>query len=436
MGGSIASDPDKSVRRYALAGLTFGLLLLGVIGGLAATQEISGAVISQGVLVVDSNVKKIQHPTGGTVAEIRVRDGDAVKTGDLLVRLDSTVTRANLAIITNSLDHLSAQLSRLKAERDDKLAIAFPTDLMARSSEPDVADLITGETSLFDFRRKSRDGQKAQLAQRIEQLNAQIAGLNEQEVAKRKEVDLIRIELDAVRKLWRSKLTSIDRVTALERDGVRVEGEHGQLVATIAQAKGQIAEVSLQIIQIDQDMRTEDAKEQREIEAKIAELIERRVAAQEELKHIDIISPTDGVVHELAVHTIGGVVSPGQPIMMIVPLGDALDVEARVSPNDIDQLTLKQSAILRLSAFNRQTTPELEGVLSEVSADVATDEKSGVAFYRTRISIPLGELANLHGLSLAPGMPVEVYFPTGDRTMISYLIKPLRDQLNRAFRED
>jgi len=426
----------KQVHRYLVAGVATCLLLVGGVGGLAAVTKMSGAVIAAGRLVVDSNVKKVQHPTGGVVGEIRVREGDRVKAGDILVRLDETTTRANLAIVSKGLDEFYARLARLEAERDGKDTLSFPEVLTSRRDEAGVAASMAGEQSLFDFRRQARSGQRSQLRERIAQLTQETAGLTEQLQAKRREIELIQIELEGVRSLWHRKLIGIERMTSLERDAVRIEGEHGQLTAEIAQVKGKASEIELQIIQIDQDLRSEVATDLRETQGKISEFVERKVAAEDQLKRIDLRSPQDGVVLQLAVHTIGGVITPGEQVMQIVPVTDDLTVEAHIAPQDIDQVTMGQNAILRLSAFNRQTTPELTGTLSRISADLTTEERTGAAFYVARVTLPKTEVAKLHGLALAPGMPAEVFFPTGDRTMLSYLVKPLSDQIQKAFREE
>ena len=426
----------KQVHRSLVAGVATCLLLVGGVGGLAAVTKMSGAVIAAGRLVVDSNVKKVQHPTGGVVGEIRVREGDRVKAGDILVRLDETTTRASLAIVSKGLDEFYARLARLEAERDGKDTISFPEVLTSRRGDAGVAASTAGEQSLFDFRRQARSGQRSQLRERIAQLTQETAGLTEQLQAKRREIELIQIELEGVRSLWHRKLIGIERMTALERDAVRLEGEHGQLTAGIAQVKGKAAEIELQIIQIDQDLRSEVATDLRETQGKISEFVERKVAAEDQLKRIDLRSPQDGVVLQLAVHTIGGVITPGEQVMQIVPVTDDLTVEAHVAPQDIDQVTMGQNAILRLSAFNRQTTPELTGTLSRISADLTTEERTGAAFYVARVTLPKTEVAKLRGLALAPGMPAEVFFPTGDRTMLSYLVKPLSDQIQKAFREE
>jgi len=424
-----------SIRWHILGGLVTLLVLLGGVAGWAVTTELSGAVIAPGVLVVDSNVKKVQHPTGGVVGELRVRDGDRVSAGDLVVRLDDTVTRSNLAIVVKSLNELSARTARLEAERDGSETIAYKAELLAQANDPDVAHIIASETKLFDLRRTARAGQKAQLKERITQLKEEVQGLGVQAEAKLREIALITKELDAVRELWQKDLVPISRVTAVERDSVRIEGERGQLLASMAQAKGKTTETELQIIQVDQDLRSEVAKELREIQGKTAELVERKVAAEDQLKRIDIRAPQDGLVHQLSVHTVGGVVSPAEQLMLIVPVSDALIVEARVPPQNIDQLSLGRRATLRFSAFNQRTTPEINGAVTHVSADLTQDQKTNMSYYTVRVSLPAEEVARLGGLKLVPGMPVEAFIQTDDRTVISYLVKPLHDQIVKAFRE-
>lgn len=436
MAGKPSADPDRSIRKYILIAAAALVLLVGGMGGLSAMTELSGAVIAQGTLVVDSNVKKVQHPTGGVVGAINVREGDSVAAGDVLVRLDETVTKANLAIVSKSLDELRARLARLEAERDGKDSVRFPEDLVARRDDAGVTGILDGEASLFALRRDARHGQKSQLHERISQLAEETAGLSEQKTAKSREIELIGRELESIRKLWQSKLVSLDRLTALERDATRLTGEHGQLTSAIAQTKGRGSEIELQIIQIDQDLRSEVAAELREVQARIAELVERRVAAEDQLRRIDIRSPQDGIVHQLMIHTIGGVIAAGEPIMMIVPVSDELTVEARIAPQDIDQVAHGQNALVRLSAFNQQTTPELAGLVATVAADLTIDQKSGAEYYSARILLPKDEVAKLGDLSLSPGMPAEVFLQTRERTVLSYLVKPLSDQMNRAFRED
>jgi len=424
----------RSIKRHLLAGVTVITVLVGAVGGWAGTTEISGAVVAPGVFVVDSNVKKVQHPTGGIVGELRVRDGDRVKSGEIVMRLDETVTQANLAIVRKTIDEFESRQARLEAERDGADEITFPPDLLARKSHPDIERVITGERKVFELRKIARAGQKSQLRERTLQLQEEIQGLDGQVAAKKRETELISQELEGVRDLWRKNLVPIQRVTALERDAARLEGERGSLIAAKAQAKGKISEIELQIIQIDQDLRSEVARELREIQAKLSEYVERKIAAEDQLKRIDIRAPQDGTVHQLNVHTVGGVVSPAEPIMLIVPDADMLTIEAKIEPQDIDQIRMGQQAVLRLSAFNQRTTPEIGGEVSRISADLTTDQRTGLSYYTVRISIPPQELARLRGLRVMPGMPVESFIQTAERTVLSYLTKPLTDNVFKAFR--
>jgi HlyD family secretion protein len=428
------SPAQRSIRRHLLGGLAVVALLAGGGGGLTATTELSGAVIAPGVMVVDTNVKKVQHPTGGVVGELRVRDGDQIKAGDVVVRLDETVTQANLAIVVNGLTELWARQGRLEAERDGAKTITFLPELIARKADREVARVMAGEQALFETRRRAREGQKAQLKERIGQLKEQINGLDDQIRAKKREIELIHQELEGVRDLWRKNLVQIQRVTALERDAARLEGERGSLVSSIAQTKGKITETELQILQIDQDLRTEVGKELAEIRGKTAELVERKVAAEDQLKRIDIRAPQDGMVHQSSVHTVGGVITAGEAIMLIVPQADALTVESKLMPQDIDQVRPGQTAALRFSAFNQRTTPELNGLVTRVSADLTTDQRTGATYYTVRISISDEQVARLGGLKLLPGMPVEAFIQTGERTVLSYLTKPFTDQAARSFK--
>jgi HlyD family secretion protein len=425
----------QSISRHMLAGLVIVLVMAGGVGGWAGTMTLSGALIAQGSVVVDTNVKKVQHPTGGIVGELNVRDGDHVKQGEIVVRLDDTVTRANLAIVTKGLDELYARKARLESERDGRDAVKFPAELLARAEEPEIASILDGERKLFDLRRNARIGQKEQLRQRVDQLKEEISGLKAQRVSKEKETQLINREKDGVYDLWKQKLVPLTKLTELERSAVRLEGEAGQLVAQTAQASGKISETELQIIQIDRDLSSEVAKETREIDGKIGEFVERKVTAEDQLKRVDIRAPQDGMVFQSNVHTVGGVITAGDTIMLIVPDSDNLTVEAKVNPQDIDQVHTGQTALLRLSAFNQRTTPEILGTVTRVSADTTTDQRTGQTFYTIRIAMPAQEVAKLGDVKIVPGMPVEAFVQTGDRTMISYLVKPLHDQLMRMFRE-
>jgi HlyD family secretion protein len=431
----VASAARRSMRRHLVAAIVVTSILIIGVGGWGATAVISGAVVASGALVVDSNVKKVQHLTGGIVGELRVRDGDHVRANDIVVRLDETVTRANLAIITKGLDELMARKARLESERDGADTLVFPAQLLAGAGDPDRAAAMDSERKLFNLRKTARSGQKAQLSERIAQLGEEITGLTAQQNSKTKEIALIERELAGVRELWKQNLVQLTRLTALEREAARLDGEHGQLIAAAAQAKGKIAETTLQILQIDQDIASDVAKELREVDGKIGEFVERKVAAEDQLKRIDIRAPQDGTVFQLAVHTVGGVITAGDPIMLIVPEADNLSVEVRVNPQDIDRLQLNQKAILRFTAFNVRTTPEIEGTVTRISADTSTDQRTGQSYYTVRIAMAADQVERLGGVKLLPGMPVEAFVQTGERTMFSYLMKPLHDQFVRAFRE-
>ena len=429
-------EAHRSIRRHLWAGVLMVALLAGGVGGWAATTEIAGAVIAPGFLVVESNVKKVQHPTGGVVGEIRARDGDRVKAGDIVVRLDETITRANLSIVTRGLDEQMARKGRLEAERDGRDVLTFPREVLDRENEPAVADTLAGERRLFELRRTARIGQQAQLRQRIGQLDEEIGGLNAQLAAKQQEIVLVQRELKGARELWDKNLMPITKLTSLEREATRLEGERGQLTASVAQSKGKISELELQIIQIDRDMASEVGKDLREAESKIGEFVEKKVAAEDQLKRIDIRAPQDGTVHQSTAHTVGGVITAGaEPIMLIVPDTDTLMVEAKVQPQDIDQLQLGQRAVLRFSTFNQRTTPELNGTVTRISADAAQDQRTGLSSYTIRVALTAPEIARLGDVKLVPGMPVEAFLQTGDRKVMSYLVKPMMDQIARAFRE-
>ena len=424
-----------SIQLHLIVGLAIVVVLAGGLGGWASTAQISGALIAPGSVVVESNVKKVQHPTGGVVGEVRARDGDVVKTGDIVVRLDDTVTKASLAIVTKNLDGLWARAARLEAEQRGLDSIIFPKMLLDRAADPDVKTVIASETKLFEVRVTGRAGQKAQLRERVTQLNEEIAGLTAQEKAKDKEIALVEKELVGVRELYEKHLVQISRLTVLERDAARLAGERAQYIASRAQAKGKITETELQIIQVDKDMVSEVSKDLRETNDKIGEFVERKVTAEDQLRRVDIRAPQDGMVLQSTVHTVGGVITAGDAVMMIVPQAEDLSVEAKVNPQDIDKLQIGQKTLLRLSAFNQRTTPELNGVVTRVSPDVTTDQRTGQSYYTIRVSLPPQEVARLGDVRLIPGMPVEAFVQTGDRTMLSYLIKPLSDQLMRTFRE-
>ncbi|MGF6402082.1 HlyD family type I secretion membrane fusion protein [Pseudomonas frederiksbergensis] len=429
------STLTHSLSRHLRLGAISLVVLLG--GGLtwAICTNLSGAVIATGTLAVEGSVKKIQHPTGGVVAELLVKEGQQVAAGDVLLRLDATLSAASQSIVSKSLNQAWARQARLEAERDNAGEVAVPKELLARMSADQAHVVMASEQQLFLDRRASREGQKKQLRERVQQLKETIVGHDIQQKTKTEEIELIDKEYQAVKKLFDKGLMTLDRVNALARGIARLRGERGQLMASIAEARGKIAETELQRLQVDQTFRSEVSEELRDLLARQGELIEREISANDQLKRIDIISPIAGRVQQLAVHTVGGVISPAEGLMQIVPADDELLVEAKISAQDIDQVSLGQDATLRLSAFNRSITPELSGTVVRLSADLIQDERTGVGFYRAGIRIPQSELTKLQGLALVPGMPVESMIKTGSRSVISYLLKPISDHAQRAFRE-
>lgn len=426
----------KSIRRHLAAGLVVGVVMVGGAGVWASVTSLSGAVVASGHFVVGSYVKKVQHPTGGVVGEIRVREGDAVKAGDILIRLDATQTRANLAIVTKRLDELMARQARLEAERDDLARITFPDGMLARVENGDVAAAIHSETRIFEFRKQSRDGKKAQLMERIVQFRHEIEGLKAQETAYADGMDVLNQEISSLNPLRQQGVVSDQRLNGLKTQVATFGGERGEKIAYQAQAAGKISETRLQILQVDQDQKTVVGSQLADVQAQIGEYVERRISAEDSLKRIDIVAPQSGVVHQLTVHTVGGVVSPAEAIMDIVPEGDELALEVQIAPKDIDQISLGHEAVLRMSAFNQRTTPQLIAHVTRIAADLVTNERTGASYYVVRLTVADPELTKLNGLKLVPGMPAEAMIKTEDRTVLSYLLKPLSDQITRAFREE
>jgi HlyD family secretion protein len=436
-------DPRRTIRKLNLAGLGITIVLVGGAGGWAATAQLAGAVIAQGTIVVESDVKKVQHPSGGVVGEIFVKEGSEVEEGQVVLRLDDTVTRSTLGVVQSQLDELTARQARLVAERDDADTIVFPAPLTARRDDASVATAIGGEEKLFESRASARRGQRSQLRERVAQTNEEIRGLSAQLAAKETELDLVAKELAGVTELYRKNLVSISRYSQLQRDETRLQGERGQFIADIARARGKISETELQIIQVDQDFRTDVLKDLREAQGKIAELKERLTGAEDQLKRVDLRAPQAGTVHQLTVHTVGGVIANGEVIMRIVPRADQLVIEAKVAPSDIDQVAWGATAAVRILAGNQRTAPVLTGEVTLVSADITREQpreqqnaaQSAQPYYTVRIGLPAAEVARLRDIHLVPGMPAEVFIQTHERTALQYLLKPLQEQIARTFRE-
>lgn len=428
-------NTNRSLRRFQILGFVSVLLMLGVVGSWSVLTELNGAVIAPATIMVETYSKKVQHKEGGIVGEIRVKDGDRVENGQALVILDNTETKSELAIIDGLLNEALAKRARLEAQRDRESVITFPAEIVARASEPELAAIMAGQTKLFDARLQAIVGKKEQLSQQIGQLTEQIGGLDSQKTAKDKQLSLISAELTDLKDLQSKGLVPISRVLAMDRETARLDGERGQLVASKASAEAQIAEVKLQILQIDEEDLSQTLTDMREIEGKVAELKERKFAVASRLERMVIKAPITGDVYQLAIHTIGGVIGPGEPIMLIVPEADDLILQAQVMPQDIDQVRPGQIAHIRFPSFNSRLTPEVAAEVTQISADTSRVDQNSAPFYLVRLMISAKELAKLGTNKLKPGMPAEAFIQTEAQTPLTYFLKPLTDQFAHALRE-
>ncbi len=427
---------DKIARDSSQFGITsrivvsaaFAATLLFGVGGWAAHARLSGAVITQGQVAISQQVKLIQHRDGGIVSEIAVRNGDQVKKGDVLIRLDETQTRVELAIVRGQLQQFYAMRARLKAERDGEVAVSF--------DGLDVSEVLkVSELKLFEANRRMITSQEEQMRLQITQLEEQIRGLKAQTGSSDAEREIVGKEIAKLETLLKSGLVPVSEHRDLLRQMARIDGSKGELVARIAEAVGQISELRIKLLAIDQNTRKETQTQIVGIEAKIAELSEREVAARDRLSRMEVRAPVDGLVYDLQVHTIGGIIAPGASVMSIVPEDDDLTVEIRIPPADIDRIAPGQASRLRFTVFNQRTTPELDGQVGVVAAATTIDRATGQPYYLATVDITQA-LNKLGDRKLMPGMPVEVYVQTDERTAISYLTKPFTDQMLRAFREE
>lgn len=432
--GTARPKLEAHLRHRVVFGLSLTALLAGSLYGWGAAASIASAVIAPGLIVVDGSGKKVQHPTGGIVGNILVKNGDKVEAGQVVVKLDATQTRAALGVITSQQVQLEGRKARLEAERDQAKSVTFPAGYVESSAE--AGTIATSEQRLYAARQTAKDSQKAQLNERIGQLRKEIEGLQAQLTAKASEVALMQEEFGRVDDMYKKNLVPVTRVLSAERDVTRLQGERGSLVSAIARAEGQISEIGVQILSLDQNMQSESMKELRDVEARLAELAERRNAAQDQLDRIDIRAPRNGLVHELQIHTVGGVIQPAETLMTIVPDDEKLAIEVHIAPTDIDQVKIGDKAMLRFSAFNQQTTPEFKGEVIQIAADLTKEPQTGVAYFVGRLAVSDANSETFRALKLLPGMPVETFIETGHRTAISYLMKPFQDQINRAFREE
>lgn len=431
-----ALEPQVSVRRkMRTAFIAIGLLLLALV--LSATVvQIGGAVIGSGHVAVESKIKRIAHPTGGVIAEVLVRDGTRVKQGDVLMRLDTAVSGVSATLTGETVDQLMARKARLEAESQERPSILFPAELTSRGDSPDVRAAMEAETRAFRLRRAERVGTISQLNERIRQLDQQIRSYRAQANAVTAQSRLIQPEREGVRELWQEKLVTISRLNQLERTAVDLQGSAAALEANIAQIRARISETREQMISVGAAARSEAAVQLAEVNTMLNDQRMRRASAGDTFGRAVIRAPSDGVVDKLAFATIGGVVPPAQTILEIVPVKDDLTVEAQISPADIDRVRVGQAARIRFTAFSAQTTPEIPGKVTFVSAERTTDERTGVSFYRVEIEVDRAALQREADMQLVPGMPAETYIQTGNRSLLSYVFKPLRDQLARAFRDN
>lgn len=428
-------EARDDIRSNLILGAAVTAMLV-VGGGLwLGLTKIAGAVIAPATVVVESNIKKVQHLTGGTIGGIFAQDGDHVRAGDVVARLDDTLTRANLQIISEDLDRATVRLARLEAERQGLPEMQLPSNLQERMGDPELAALVRGERTLFESRATALTGQKAQLESRSKQLERQIDGLKAQQAAEDQSVVLLDGDLGDVQALYTKKLVSKERLSNIRLDATRAHGESGRLAAAVAEAQAKISETELQILQLDEQRRSEVTSELRETEAKQTELSERKVVAQDELTKTNIRAPQSGTVQESAIHTIGGVIAPGEVIMMIVPDTDNLVVDALIPPSRIDDVRPGQRVSIRFPAFDAGTTPACQGSVKRISADLIKDQQKQLSYFSARINVENKAACLTDAKVLKPGMPAEVHISTDERSVWSYLLKPLTDQMSRAFRQ-
>ena len=437
-----------SARRGLLLGFGGAAVLVGGVLGWSVLASVSGAVIASGWIEVENRNRAVEHIDGGTVSEILVRDGDRVARDDLLLRFGDALLRSEEAILSARHVELAARRNRLEAEFGGADAIAWDADLAARAAaEPGVGAVLDGQERLFRARASARVGEAARLRERIGQSRDEIAGLRARAVSLKAQSALIVRELEAQRTLFEKGLSQLSRVLALERAAKNLEGQSGTAAATIARVRGGIAELEIQILQIDSRRIEEAEKESRQVSAEENEVKERLASVRERLGRMELRAPVAGEVFGLTVFAAGEVVRPGEPILQIVPRDAGLVVMARLNPIDVDQVYPGQPAVLRFSAFPARETPEFDGRVVRVSADAVRDARTGLSWYEVQLEMdPPAAGAGTGGgtdarrlfghLEVTPGMPVEAHIRTGERSVVSYLVKPVSDFFHRSLRED
>lgn len=408
---------------YLCGGLLIGSILFSV----------SGAVVTSGTVAVEGEYKTVQHLEGGIVGKILVRNGDRVKAGDVLIRLEDTQARASMAATNGKFADYAIQEARLLAARDRKDTFEPPASIDLTSTEN--IKLFEAQKALFEAKRAAYVGQQKVLNQRITQTESELTGATGQLESRTKELKLNETELANVKPLFDKGFVNMQRIGPLERENVRIRGEMTNIKAQIAKLKSARTEAEVRLAQADKEYSQQAAEELQKVQSGLAEQTETRKAISDRLARTDVRAPAAGVVHAIAVHTEGGVISPGSTLLQIIPEDRKLVVEAKIAPHDIDRVHAGQDATVRFSSFDSHTTPRLTGTVKTVSAAEITD-KDGKAFFTTQIEVPPTELAKLEtGHRLVPGMPAEVYLATQQRSILSYFLKPLTDMLARTFRE-
>ncbi|WP_282169471.1 HlyD family type I secretion periplasmic adaptor subunit [Ruegeria atlantica] len=420
----------------ALVGFAALGILVGGLGVWAVNTRLAGAIISQGIIEVESNRQVIEHPDGGVVGEIYVRDGNAVDSGELLLRLDDTFLSSEKTIVEAQLFELLARRARLEVERDGTNAEALAARLAEILQQENIdPDLIAGQQRLFEARLNTLNQQTEQLSKQTVQIESEIGGTEAQLVSLRRQVELIQAELDDQQSLLQRGLTQASRVSALQREEASLTGDIGRLEAAAARLRGEISATEIAILELEATRREEAISTLRDIQSQISELAERRLSLDTRLSRLDIRAPVSGTVYGSQVFALQSVIQPAEPMMYLVPQDTPLVVAARVDAIHVDQLHVGQPVLLRFPAFNQRETPEIDGQVINVSADTFTDENTGQTFYRAEVVPQDGQVDRLNGQELLPGMPVETLIKTDERTPLSYLVKPLADYFNRAFRE-
>lgn len=424
-----------SARRPMTLGLLALLVLVGGFGTWAVKAQISGAIIANGLIEVDQNRQVVQHLDGGVVADILVKEGDQVGAGELLISLDAQDLKANLAIVEGQLFEILARRARFEAERDDTDAMIFDP-LLDEIDNASIAGLKAGQINLFEARLESAARQTEQLSNRKDQIASQIRGITSQQDALETQLDLIDQELSSQQSLLERGLAQAGTVLNLQRERARLLGQEGELTASVAEAAERISEIEIELLGLQTTRREEAITRLRDLQFNELELREQRTTLVRQLDRLDIRAPVGGVVYGLTVFGSRAVIRPADPLLYIVPQDRPLVITTQVATTDIDALTIGQEVSVRFSALDQRTTPELYGTVAVVSADAFTDDATRASYYRAEITLNDGETDRLpDGATLIPGMPVETFIRTADRTPLNYLVRPLMDYVARTFRD-